>query len=136
MTGYLLDTNHLGAALEKDSPVYKRILTARRNGKRVGTCTGVICELAVGIEQTARRDANWKALRVRLRQLRVWPIDLETARVYGRVYGELRANGRVLSQVDMMVAALARRMDLTVLTTDRDFDALPDVTVEDWTQDL
>jgi predicted nucleic acid-binding protein len=33
----------------------------------------------------------------------------------------------------MMLAALARQHRLTVLTTDRDFEALPDLTVEDWT---
>jgi predicted nucleic acid-binding protein len=45
---------------------------------------------------------------------------------------ELRAKGRVLSQVDMTLAALARRMQLVLLTTDRDFEALPDVQVENW----
>lgn len=133
MTGYLLDTNHLGAALDGDSRVYERILSARRDGYRVGTCAGVLCELAVGIEQTTRREANWTALRFLLGQIRIWPIDLPTVRIYGEIYNELRAKGRVLSQVDMMIAAIARRMKLMVLTTDRDFEAISDVKVEDWT---
>jgi tRNA(fMet)-specific endonuclease VapC len=37
-----------------------------------------------------------------------------------------------LSQVDIMVAALALSMDLTLLTTDLDFEALPDLRVENW----
>lgn len=135
MTAYLLDTNHLGAMLDEDPRVYERILTARKAGERVGTCAGVLCELAVGIEQTARREANWKALRAHLRQIRIWPLDLATAHLYGEVYNELGAKGRVLSQVDMMVAALARRMNLTVLTTDRDLEAIRDITVEDWTRE-
>jgi predicted nucleic acid-binding protein len=32
----------------------------------------------------------------------------------------------------MMLAALARFMDLTVLTSDRDFEALPDIRTENW----
>jgi predicted nucleic acid-binding protein len=32
----------------------------------------------------------------------------------------------------MMLAALARQHDITVLTTDRDFEALTDVKVENW----
>lgn len=132
MTGYLLDTNHLGAALDGSAAVYQRILAVRRQGHRVGSCAGVLCELAVGIEQTARREANWKALRVFLHQVRIWPVDLATARTYGHVYNELRAKGRVLSQVDMTLAALARRMKLVLLTTDRDFEALPDVKTENW----
>ncbi len=132
MTGYVLDTNHLGAVLDDDSNVYQRIVAARREGWRVGCCPPVLCELAVGIEQTARREANWKALRVFLKQIRMWPIDLPTAQIYGQIYQELRAKGRVLSQVDMMVAALARRMKLTVLTTDRDFEAIQDIKTENW----
>jgi predicted nucleic acid-binding protein len=33
-----------------------------------------------------------------------------------------------------MLAALARQMDVTLATTDRDFDALPDVRTENWLQ--
>jgi tRNA(fMet)-specific endonuclease VapC len=134
VTAYLLDTNHLGAALDNESRVYERILAARRQGSRVGTCAPVLCELAVGIEQTARRETNWRSLGVFLRQIRIWPIDAVTARIYGEIYNDLRSRGRVLSQVDMMVAALAKRMKLTVLTTDGDFEAVPDVRVENWVQ--
>jgi predicted nucleic acid-binding protein len=38
--------------------------------------------------------------------------------------------GRVLSQVDMMLAALARQHRLTLLTTDRDFEVLTDLRLE------
>ena len=31
-----------------------------------------------------------------------------------------------------MLAALCRQMNLTLLTTDRDFEALPDIRVENW----
>lgn len=136
MTGYILDTNHLGLALDKNSSVYQRILAARKAGVRVGTCPPVLCELAVGIEQTSRRDANWKALEVFLKQIRIWPLDVSTAQVYGRLYQELRASGRVLSQVDMMVAAMARRMKLTVLTTDGDYQKIEGIKVEDWIGEL
>jgi tRNA(fMet)-specific endonuclease VapC len=134
VTGYQLDTNHLGAALDSDSIVYGRLLAARKEGWRAGTFAPVLCELAVGIEQTARRDANWNVLRVFLKQASIWPIDMPTARIYGEIYHELRGKGRVLSQVDMMVAALARRLTLTVITTDRDFEAVPDIKTEDWTR--
>jgi tRNA(fMet)-specific endonuclease VapC len=60
-------------------------------------------------------------------------LDAETARLYGAVYLDLRRQGRALSQVDMILAALARQHKLTVLTTDRDFEALPDLRVENWT---
>ena len=56
-----------------------------------------------------------------LRQIRVWPIDPSTAKLYGVIHHDLKSRGRVLSQVDMMLAALARQMTLTVATSDQDF---------------
>jgi predicted nucleic acid-binding protein len=51
---------------------------------------------------------------------------------YGEIYRELRRVGRVLSQVDMMLAAMARLSKWTSLTSDRDFEALPDIRTENW----
>lgn len=135
MSGYLLDTNHLAAALDVGSPTYRRIFTARHGGERVGTCAPVLCELSVGIRQTGRRGENWQLLSALLKQVRIWPLDLAAAAHYAEIYSELRGKGRVLSQVDMMVAALARRDRTTIVTTDRDFEALPDLTIENWIAD-
>jgi tRNA(fMet)-specific endonuclease VapC len=132
MPDYLLDCNHLSASLRKVSLVRDRIHQGRRAGHRFITCHPVLCELEVGVQQTSIPEANRRRLAQLLRHVRLWPLDAETARLYGAVYLELRGKGRVLSQVDMMLAALARQHKLTVLTTDRDFEALPDLRVENW----
>lgn len=92
----------------------------------------MLCELEVGIRQTSKPEDNRRRLAQLLRHVRLWPLDEDTARLYGAVYIELRRQGRVLSQVDMMLAALARQHKLTVLTTDRDFEALTDLHLENW----
>jgi tRNA(fMet)-specific endonuclease VapC len=133
MPDYLLDCNHLSAALRKVSPVRERIHQGRRAGHRFISCYPVLCELEVGIQQTPKPEENRRRLNQLLRQVRLWPLDVETARLYGAVYLDLRRQVRALSQVDMVQAALARQHKLTVLTTDRDFEALPDLRVENWT---
>jgi tRNA(fMet)-specific endonuclease VapC len=92
----------------------------------------VLCELEAGIQQTSKPEESRRRLDQLLRQMRLWPLDAETTRLYGAVYLELRRRGRALSQVDMMLAALARQHQLVVLTTDRDFETLPDLHVENW----
>jgi tRNA(fMet)-specific endonuclease VapC len=67
-----------------------------------------------------------------LRHVRLWPLDGESTRLYGAVSVELRRQGRVLSQVDMMLTALARQHKLAILTTDRDSESLSDLAVENW----
>jgi tRNA(fMet)-specific endonuclease VapC len=132
MPGYLADNNHLSAAISRVSQVRERLYRAHRGGTRIGTCTPVLCELEAGIQQTRDPDTYRRRLKQLLAHIRVWPVDLGTARLYGQVYLELKGQGRVLSQVDMMLAALARFMNLTVLTSDRDFEALPNVRTENW----
>ena len=44
----------------------------------------------------------------------------------------LRARGRQLALADALIAAVALRLDLTLLTRDRDFVAVPGLASEDW----
>src|SRR5579862_619098 len=132
MKRYLLDTNHLGEAIGKVSVVRDRIQQLHRQGNVFGTCGPVLCELLVGV--VLRKDAaNARKRLDRLLQIvRIWPIDLAIADNYARAFHELQKAGRALSQVDIMLAALARQADATLLTTDNDFRALRDVQAENW----
>ncbi len=132
MAGFLLDTNHLTEALRPVSRVRDRIGQLRFTGIRVGTCVPVLCELEAALPSSNRGQVYRRALQRLLGRVRLWPLELETARFYGEIFRELRTRGRVLSQVDMRLAALARHKDLTLATSDRDFEALPDVRTENW----
>ena len=130
--GYLLDTNHVGHAVTPGSVVRQRITELRTGGAKVGTCVPVLCEIEAGIQQVNQPDAYRLNLEYLLRQVRIWPIDPLTARLYGVIHHDLRRRGRALSQVDMMLAALARQMNLTLVTSDQDFVALPDIPAQNW----
>jgi len=129
--GYLLDTNHLGV-VTTTTAVRRRLMDLRRSGARIGTCVPVLCELEAGIQQVRNPARSRQQLDRMLHQISVWPIDRTTAQIYGELYTDLRRRGRVLSQVDIMLASLARQMDLTLVTTDLDFEALPDLKRENW----
>jgi predicted nucleic acid-binding protein len=92
----------------------------------------VLCEIEAGIQQVRRKAKYRRDLNHLLRQLRLWPIDLKTTQLYGVIHMELRRRGRVLSQVDIMAAALARQLRLVILTTDGDFGAVSGIRTEDW----
>jgi predicted nucleic acid-binding protein len=62
----------------------------------------------------------------------VWRLEVAHAPLYGATFVALRRAGRLLSPVDIMLAVLARDMRLTLLTADRDFEALPDIPTENW----
>ncbi len=112
--------------------VQRKIAELRAGGVKVGICVPVLCEIEAGIQQVNQPDAYRVSLQRLLQQVRIWPLDQSTARSYGEIHRDLKQRGRVLSQVDMILAALARQMKLTLVTSDHDFAALPDVPTENW----
>lgn len=132
MANYLLDCNHLSVAIRVISPLRERLRRERQVGNRFIACHPALCELEAGIEQTAAPEEYRDRLRQVLGQIKIWPLDFETTRIYGKLFVELRRKGRVLSQVDLILASLARQYKLKLLTSDRDFEALPDLRVENW----
>jgi tRNA(fMet)-specific endonuclease VapC len=122
----------MSAAIRPVSPVRDRMEQAYRAGFRFATCVPVLCELEVGIQQTADPEAYRRRLRHLLGIVRVWPLDRPLARIYGEIYHELRRQGRVLAPVDRILAALARVHNVVLMTADRDFEALPDIRTENW----
>lgn len=132
MKGYLLDSNHVSAVVRPISPLRERIGLGKRKGIRFGTIIPVICELMAGLQSVARRDEFRRAYKRLLSSVRLWPLDLQVAQHYGDIFQGLKRKGRSLSQVDVMLAALARHMDVTILTSDKDFEALPDIRTENW----
>src|SRR5438552_3528059 len=130
MKRYLLDTNHLGEAIGRVSIVRDRIQQLHRQGDIFGTCVPVLCELLVGV--VLRKDATKarRRLDTLLQVVRVWPIELAIADRYAETYHELRKAGRALSQIDVLLAAMTRHLNATLLTTDKDFQALSDLPTE------
>jgi predicted nucleic acid-binding protein len=64
--------------------------------------------------------------------VRQWPLSRATASHYGDIANDLMRRGRAMSQVDLMLAALCRELDLVLVTTDQDFAALPWLKSENW----
>ncbi len=129
---YLLDTTHLGAAINPVSSLRERLHQAHRRGARLGTCVPVLCELEAGIQDSPHQPAYRRQLVHVLRQVRIWPLKRAVAQVYGELFLTLLRRGRALSQVDILIAALALEMKLTILTSDKDFAALPEISTENW----
>jgi tRNA(fMet)-specific endonuclease VapC len=132
MRGRLLDTNHVGHAVRRGSVVLEKINTETRQGIRIGTCVPVLCEIESGRLKVAKPDVYRRRLNVLLKKISLWPLTRATAEHFGEIDQELRRRGRALSQVDIMLAALCRELNLTLITTDKDFAALPWLKTENW----
>ena len=130
MSRYLLDTNHLSAYLDREQPLKGRTDSAQTRVDRFGICLPVLCEYHAGIRLGRKYERNLARLQHALRRL--WPVDEDTAAVFAEVFGEARTKGRAMSQFDLLIAAIARQYELTLLSSDEDFRAVTGVRVENW----
>ncbi len=132
MNRHLLDTNHLSAYLERQPALEQRIDAGLQAGHRFGICLPVLCEYRSGIRLSRRYRQNLARLQLALAQLRLWPTDEQTAAEFAELFQELRSAGRMLSQFDLLIAAVARQHKLILLTADQDFQAVSRIQVENW----
>jgi predicted nucleic acid-binding protein len=132
MAKFPLDTNHLSHALGMQSSVRERIGQARRRGDRFATCWPALCELEAGLVFLADDTRHRRMLTVLLRDVRIWPFHWQAARRHGILAKTTRSRGRILSTVDLMLAALAWEEDAILLTADLDFQPFPEIRTENW----
>lgn len=133
MMRFLFDSGIASDYVNQRHGVYERARAEVAKGNPIGIAIPVLAELVAGIEHSASRDRNLKKLKTSLPTLKLWPFDTAAAFAYGRIYAELARLGRPIGVVDMMIAAIAKTIgNCTVVSTDSDFSAVPDLTVENW----
>lgn len=132
MTHYLLDTNHLSPLVTATHPVRGHVLERAAAGDSFAIATPALSEFLFGIGQTARREENQSSWQAMADSFAYYHIDRLDAEAAAALRLHLRSTGRQLALVDALVAVIALRHGLTLLTTDSDFAAIPGLPQENW----
>lgn len=132
MTSYLLDTNHASPLVTPGHPLRGKILENLRKGDIFYLCVPVITETLFGIIQLPRARQNREEWH-RLQPLIPCHIpDKDDAETAAELQHLLRKRGHQLSTVDALIAVLALRHNCILLSTDRDFEGIPELIRENW----
>lgn len=132
MTNYLLDANHASPLVTSHHPLRRKVEVAQASGDRKSIAAPVVTEVVFGILMLPRARNNqleWERI---LPGFRVYAADADTAWDAALLQVSLRRKGRQLATIDALTAAIALREGLTLLTTDGDFSAVPDLRFENW----
>ena len=131
MHRYLLDTNILSDLLRSpQGRIAKRI--AKVGEARVCTSILVASELRFGAAKRAspRLDAQLEAV---LSALDVLPYEKPADQRYAELRRDLEKSGRLIGPNDMLIAAHALALDLTVVTGNaKEFSRVAGLAVENW----
>jgi tRNA(fMet)-specific endonuclease VapC len=125
---YLLDTNVVIAAFDRERPVLKRLKAA----ENVFLPSIVVGELLFGALKSSRARSNVERVEEFALANTVLACDLETARRYGQIKKELARKGRPLPENDIWIAALAQQHDLILVSRDAHFQEVDNLKLEAW----
>jgi tRNA(fMet)-specific endonuclease VapC len=132
MAQYLLDTNHLSRLITVAHPLGQRLSNELQQEHTFAIAVPILTEMLYGISLLPRATQNLTEW-ARLRPLfTFYNLDEVDARMASELQVSLRRSGWQLATVDALIAAVALRYSLILLTTDRDFRAVPNLQFENW----
>jgi tRNA(fMet)-specific endonuclease VapC len=129
---YLLDTNTVSYYIAGNPPqVREELDSVSRSSTAVSTITEA--ELRYGVARNPNAIRRRTSVESFLGNALILPWDSVAARNYGSLRAEQERKGRPLSVEDLMIAAHALSLGLTLVTHDSAFDFVDGLKTEDWT---
>lgn len=132
MVAYLLDTNHASPLVTRGHPLRGVVRDRAAAGDAFAICVPVLTETLFGISLLPRalqNRAEWAQFQP---LLPCYSPDEADGAAAATLQVALRRRGRQLATVDALIAAIALRYDLVLLTTDRDFAPIASLAQENW----
>ena len=133
MPRYMLDTDTSSYIMNRSNDsVLRRLQKVAVND----VCISVITksELLYGVELSPRRQQNEAALNTFLSYVEILDFPDEASFHYARIRAELKIQGAMIGANDLLIAAHARSLGLTLVTNHtREFRRVRDLSIENWT---
>ena len=132
MIRYMLDTNTIAYARNRrPASVLERLL--KHDPSEISISSITMAELEYGICNSSRPQQNRTALLGFLSGITVLPFDADASLQYGDIRHYLKTNGILIGGNDLLIAAHARSLGLTLVTHNtREFSRVPNLVLEDW----
>ncbi|KAB2707397.1 tRNA(fMet)-specific endonuclease VapC [Ochrobactrum sp. RC6B] len=132
MLKYMLDTNICIFTI-KNRPQQLREAFNRFHDKLCISSVSLM-ELIYGAEKSAHPEKNLAVVEGFAARLKVLPYDEPAANQTGQLRAELARSGTPIGPYDQLLAGHARSRGLIMVTNNRrEFDRVPGLRVEDWT---
>jgi len=133
MPRYMLDTDTCSYIMKRSEPlVVKRLQTV----PVADVCMSVVtkAELLYGVELSPRRAQDAAALAAFLPYVEVRTLDGDAAEHYADIRANLKRRGALIGANDLLIAAHARALDLTLVTNNTaEFERVNGLALENWT---
>jgi len=127
-----LDTDLLIAILRGKQDAYKTAVEIERETKAATTAINAF-ELFYGANKSQMKNQNIKETDKLLSKLEVIPLELSSARKAAEISVKLSEKGESIDYRDVMIAAIAIRNDLTMVTRNKaHFGRIKELKLQMW----
>lgn len=129
---YLLDTNIVSELIKNPRGALAETMLASERDRFCCTSIIVACELRYGAakKQSPKLCSNVEQM---LDSLQVLPLDNSVDEVYAQIRTDLEQRGLPIGHNDLLIAAHALSLGLTVVTAnEREFSRVDQLNVENW----
>jgi tRNA(fMet)-specific endonuclease VapC len=128
---FLLDTNICIHAIKREAAVLSRL--ADRSPDDFGISAVTLAELWFGAAKSRRPQRTRASVEAFLKPFETLPFGRDAAQEYAEIRLQLEEAGRPIGERDLMIAAIARSLRLTVVTRNvREFSRVRGLRVESW----
>ena len=129
---YMLDTNMVSHFIKGANNVRNKVVSVPMSELGISAITEG--ELLFGLAK--KTDAKQLSIVVHefLIRVDVLPWDSAVAACYGTLRADMQKKGRILGNLDMLIAAHALALGLVLITNERAFTQVEGLKIEDWTQ--
>lgn len=129
---FLLDTNVCVQYLNGTSTTLKHNFESCQSDL-IYLCSIVKAELMYGAIKSANPKKNMPKLKRFLEGFVSLSFDDQCAEVYGEIRAQLEKEGNIIGPYDMMIAAVALRNNMTLISHNtREFSRIPLLDLDDW----
>ena len=129
---FLLDTNICIYIIKKKPiEVFEKLRSLPLFSVAVSSIT--VAELEYGVRKSTLPQKNQEALNEFLSALTIVDFSFQAAVEYGAIRTQLEAKGTPIGSLDMLIAAHAKAVNLTLVTNnEREFSRIEGLEIENW----
>ena len=129
---YLLDTNACIQLWQRKNLTIRRHF-AQYSPEEIALCSVVKAELLFGALRSEQKDNNLQLLQKLFAPLHSFEFDDKAAEYYAQIRADLTAQGNLIGANDLMIAAIARANNATLVTHNTsEFSRVQELVIEDW----
>lgn len=130
---FVLDTNTASFIIRGSHPGLLQRLQSHAVTSIAISCV-TEAELLYGLARKPGATTLSAAVSAFLQHVQAMPWDCEAASRYGTLRAQLEAAGTPLGGLDTLIAAHALAVGATLVTNDKAFRQVPNLSLEDWTE--